>query len=145
MHNRIDMYPIPMWELCEMCDMYVLYLYAPTVSIFTYMKKGHFCWNNKFHTETIQKISESRLLQISALLICGVACCVFGEEDNNVPLNLGGPIGRPVDWHTSKDVDTECSEKELTRLPQKNLETRFLIIQAFLRSGCSPLAWRGGK
>ena len=51
------------------------------------------------------------MLQMRAFLIRSVACLVFGEEENNLPLNLRGPIGRPVDCYTSKDVDTE---KDLT-------------------------------
>ena len=50
---------------------------------------------------------ENKLLQMLAFLIRSGACLVFGEEENNVPLNLRGPIGRPVDLYASKDVDTE--------------------------------------
>ena len=75
------------------------------------LKKGHLYQISTFHAEIIQKMWGNKLLQMWAFLIRSVACLKFGEEENNVPLNLCGPIGRPVDCHTSKDVDTE---KDLT-------------------------------
>ena len=59
---------------------------------------------------------ENKLLQMLAFLIRSGACLVFGEEENNVPLNLRGPIGRPVDCYTSKDVDTEKDLTNLTKM-----------------------------
>ena len=43
-------------------------------------------------------------------------CAELGEEENNTPFNLGGPMGRPVDCYTSKDVDTEKDLTNLTKM-----------------------------
>ena len=43
-------------------------------------------------------------------------CAELGEEENNTPFNLGGPMGRPVDCYTSKDVDTEKSPTARTKI-----------------------------
>ena len=64
-------------------------------------------------------------------LIRSVACLVFGEEENNVPLNLRGPIGRPVDWHSSKDVDTRAQ-----RVGVFNFGTdRVRVLEKIFRDG----------